>query len=250
MRFFLDLSYNGQRFHGWQSQSNAIGVQQVVEDCLSSILGTPTKVTGAGRTDTGVHALQMIAHFDAEIMDSEINSFMRKGNSFLGRDIKFNALHRVKPDANARFDAVYRTYKYFITSEKDVFNWDFCYYFRENLDYQIIHSACEYIKDFNDFKCFAKSKSDVKNFLCKISGINWTIKGHQDILTIKSNRFLRGMVRCIAGTLIELGRGRLTLENLRDILVSGDRKAAGYSVPAKGLFLTSVEYPSDIFLTK
>ncbi|MCY3998505.1 MAG: tRNA pseudouridine(38-40) synthase TruA [Flavobacteriaceae bacterium] len=249
-RYFADFSYNGTNYHGWQFQKNALSIQQVLEDGLSSLLKTPIKIYGAGRTDSGVHALQMIAHFDIPMSFENLNAYVKPMNSYLGKDIKLNSFYQVKPNAQARFDAISRTYRYHIHFEKDVFNQDFSYYLFTQIDHNQIIKALEIIKCHSDFKCFSKSKSDVSHFLCEIKDVQWNYHQHKAVFSIKANRFLRGMVRCIVGTLIQIGKNKISIEELKSILNSGDRKKAGYSVPAKGLFLTSIEYPSDIYLTQ
>ena len=249
-RYFADFSYNGTNYHGWQFQKNATSVQQVIEKSLNTLLKTPIKIFGAGRTDTGVHAQQMIAHFDVDMSYEKLNTYLKRINSYLGKEIKLNSFCQVRADAQARFDAISRTYQYHIHFEKDVFHQDFSYYVFEQLNHNDIIKAIEIIKNYSDFKCFSKSRSDVAHFYCDVQHIQWDYDQKNAVLTIKANRFLRGMVRSIVGTLIEVGKNKISLDDLKSILNSRDRKKAGFSVPAKGLFLTSIEYPPNIYLTQ
>ncbi|MCY4162136.1 MAG: tRNA pseudouridine(38-40) synthase TruA [Flavobacteriaceae bacterium] len=249
-RYFADFSYNGTNYHGWQSQKNASSIQQTIENCLSYLLNQPIKIYGAGRTDTGVHARQMIAHFDVDLSNELLQSSINQINSCLGRDIKLNAIKQVKNDAQARFDAISRTYQYHIHFEKDVFQQELSYYVFHPLNHEDIIEAIDLIQNHSDYKCFSKSKSDVTHFHCDLQHIQWNYDRQKAVLTIKANRFLRGMVRSIVGTLIEIGINKIQLSELVSILNSRDRKRAGFSVPSKGLFLTSIEYPPDIYLSQ
>ncbi len=246
MRYFLELSYNGTPYHGWQRQPNAISVQEVVENSLSTLLRVDTEIVGAGRTDTGVHAKQLIAHFDCD-NHLEIHTLQYKLNAILPPEIAISNICLVKDEAHARFDAVRRSYQYFITLKKDPFEINTCYYLKKQLDVALMNEAAKLLLNYSNFKCFSKSKTDVKTYNCTITNAVWDENGDQLIFSISANRFLRNMVRAIVGTLIEIGEHKLNLDDLVNIIKSEDRSQAGYSVPAHGLYLTNVEYPKTIY---
>ncbi len=246
MKYFLELSYKGTPFHGWQRQPNAISVQEVLEAALSTLLREPTKVVGAGRTDTGVHAKQIMAHFDSEKKLKE-KEFAYKLNSLLPKEIAIQSVVEVFDSAHARFDAVSRTYEYHITLLKDPFCIESSYYVKKRLDVEAMNEAAKLLLNYTNFKCFSKSKTDVKTYNCKITEAQWTQSNDHLVFKISANRFLRNMVRAIVGTLIEVGEHKITKENLIDIIKSEDRGRAGYSVPAHGLYLTEVQYPKTIY---
>ena len=247
MRYFIELSYNGKAYHGWQNQPNAISVQEVVEDALSKLLQTKIDVVGAGRTDAGVHAEQLFAHFDFdESIDSEKLIF--KLNSFLPKDISVQHIFVVKADAHARFDALSRTYNYKISLKKDVFNSDGSYYLKHQLDIDKMNEAAKVLFDYRNFKCFSRSNTDVKTYHCTIMMAEWRSQNNQLIFTIKADRFLRNMVRAIVGTILDVGLGKTTIEEFHGIIKSEDRTKAGASVPAHGLYLSIIEYPKSIFI--
>lgn len=250
LRFFIDLSYSGKNYHGWQYQANANTVQQTLELCFSNILGVSTSVTGAGRTDTGVHAKHMVAHFDAEIPLNQIDYYTRKLNSYLANDIHINSIIPVVKEAHARFDAKSRSYGYYIVTKRDVFNQDFRYFLPVILDSHKIQQALKILERTNDFKAMTKAHSDVTNFKCQLFHVSWQAEQAQYTLRVTANRFLRGMVRCMVGTLIEIGKGNMDVDEFEEILNNGDRSKAGYSVPAKGLFLESVCYNPIIYIKK
>ena len=248
MRFFLDIGYNGEQFHGWQRQINASSVQQTLEECISVIQRSKISVFGAGRTDTGVHAKQMIAHFDVNKLSLNKNDFVFKLNLLLPNTINVNKIIPVKDFAHARFNAISRTYKYYISQIKDPFNYSFQYYLREKLDLKKMNLAANILIGSHNFRCFSKSNSNVKNYDCDIKEAFWNETKNGATFTISSNRFLRNMVRSIVGTLIEIGIEKKNLEDLNEILQSKKRSNAGYSVPANGLFLTKVVYPKSIYI--
>ncbi len=245
MRFFLSLSYFGKAYHGWQRQPNAVTVQEVVEDALSKLLRTPIELVAAGRTDAGVHARELFAHFD--MLENVADDLVARLNNFLPDDISVMAIIPVIGEAHARFDAVERTYEYRITTVKDPFLKDMALYLIKELDLEAMNAAAELLMQYEDFKCFSKSNSDVRTFHCQIKEAFWVRKGNQLIFTITADRFLRNMVRAVVGTLLEVGRGRLTTEDVKAIIKSRDRRKAGVSVPAKGLYLTRVRYPESTF---
>ena len=244
MRFFIELSYNGSAYHGWQRQPNAISVQQVLEESLSTILQETIVVFGAGRTDAGVHASQMFAHFDVDRQLPEALVF--KLNSLLPVDIAVHDLFEVKEDAHARFNAQSRSYIYKISVRKNVFNTHFAFSFHKDLNIGRMNEACKILFQYKDFQCFSKSNTDVKTYHCKIMEAQWYVKDDELHFQITADRFLRNMVRAIVGTLIEIGVGKLDVEDLHKIITSKDRSEAGFSVPAHGLYLTDISYPDSI----
>lgn len=245
LRYFLELSYDGTPYHGWQRQPNAITIQEVLEDSLSTLLREKVEIVGAGRTDTGVHAKQIMAHFDYK-KDIETDQLKYKLNSILPPEIAIQKVYDVKDDAHARFDALSRSYEYYVTLSKDPFVINKAYYFKKTLDLDVMNDAAKLLLNYTNFKCFSKSKTDVKTYNCTITEAIWERQGNQLVFKISANRFLRNMVRAIVGTLIEIGEGKLIREDLVAIIRSEDRSQAGYSVPACGLYLTSVTYPKTI----
>lgn len=246
MRYFLELSYNGTPYHGWQRQPNAISVQEVLEQALYTLLRIKIVIVGAGRTDTGVHAKQIMAHFDYENL-LEYEELKYKLNSILPEQIAIHKVSRVGDDAHARFDAVSRSYEYYITLTKDPFKINTSYYIKKPLDVVAMNDAAKLLLNYTNFKCFSKSKTNVKTYNCTITNASWEIDNNQMIFKISANRFLRNMVRAIVGTLIAIGEHKLSKEDLIDVIKSEDRSQAGYSVPAHGLYLTAVEYPKIIY---
>jgi tRNA pseudouridine38-40 synthase len=244
LRFFIELSYNGKAYHGWQNQPDAISVQEVLEKALSTLLKKDIGVAGAGRTDTGVHATQMFAHFDSDEQLPE--NLVFKLNSFLPKAIAVHSVFRVKDDAHARFNALSRTYKYRISTRKNVLNFEQAYALHKSLNVDLMNKACDILLQYNDFQCFSKVNTDVKTYHCTLMQAHWTMDGDELIFTIKADRFLRNMVRAIVGTLVNIGLGKLELESLHHIIKSKDRGEAGFSVPAHGLYLVNVEYPEDL----
>jgi len=245
LRDFLERSYDGTSFHGWQRQPNAISVQEVLENSLSTILRQKTDVVGAGRTDTGVHAKQIMVHFDhVEVLNNDDLKY--KLNSILPTAIAIQSVYEVDENTHARFDAVSRSYEYYITLVKDPFSVNRSYYFKKPLDLELMNSAAKLLLNYTNFKCFSKSKTDVKTYNCNITNAIWEKDGDALVFKISANRFLRNMVRAIVGTLIEIGVHKLDLDDLVEIIKSEDRNRAGYSVPAHGLYLTKVEYPEKI----
>ncbi|WP_142783500.1 tRNA pseudouridine(38-40) synthase TruA [Changchengzhania lutea] len=245
MRYFIELSYNGSAYHGWQNQPNAISVQELVEKDLSTLLKEAISVMGAGRTDTGVHAKQMYAHFDSNELIDEAD-IVFKMNSFLPKDIAIHKIFRATDDAHARFNAISRTYLYRVGLKKNAFNFNTAYYVKHPLDLSAMQVATRILFEYKDFQCFSKSKTDVKTYNCNIMKADWELVGDELHFTIQADRFLRNMVRAIVGTLINIGLKKISLEDFHAILESKDRREAGFSVPAKGLYLIDVEYPDDI----
>ena len=248
MRYFLTLAYNGTPFHGWQRQPNAKSVQQTLEEALSTLLRKPITILGAGRTDTGVHAKQMMAHFDAELPLAKETNLPHLLNRYLDDNICIHQLSRVKPSAHARFDAISRTYEYHLSTLSNPFKQHLQYTVHTPLDFERMNEAAAVLLTYNDFECFSKSNTDVKTFLCEITQAIWEQKGEEARFTITANRFLRNMVRAIVGTLIEVGQHKLSVNDMHQIIASKNRGEAGFSVPACGLFLSSINYPSEIYL--
>ncbi|GAA0725168.1 tRNA pseudouridine(38-40) synthase TruA [Aquimarina litoralis] len=249
MRYFLELSYKGTSYHGWQRQPNAISIQEVLESSLSLLLKAKIEIVGAGRTDAGVHAKQIMAHFDYE-NDIDVDQLCYKLNSLLPKDIAIQKIYLVQEEVHARFDAMSRSYEYIITLEKDPFSINHAYYLKKDLDVDLMNKAAKLLLNYTNFKCFSKSKTDVKTYNCTITNAVWERNGSLLIFKITANRFLRNMVRAVVGTLVEIGEHKLNLEDLKEIIKSENRSEAGYSVPAHGLYLTKVAYPNTIYLTQ
>ncbi len=247
MRYFIELSYNGKAYHGWQRQPDAVTVQEVLETSISTILNTPIVIMGAGRTDAGVHATQMFAHFDT-IVVFEVAQLIFKLNSFLPFDIAIHNIFKVVPDAHARFHALSRAYQYRVAVKKNVFTSGNCLYIKHNLDIDKMNEAANILFSYKDFQCFSKVHTDVKTYNCNIMEAKWLDKGDELHFVIKANRFLRNMVRAIVGTMVNIGLGKMEVNTLHDIINSKDRREAGFSVPAQGLYLTEIEYPKEIIL--
>ncbi len=250
MRYFLDISYKGTNYHGWQIQPNAISVQEVLEKSLQTLFQQKIELTGSGRTDTGVHATQQIAHLDIamdNIAMDNIPDFVYKLNAILPNDISINNCHSVQDNAHARFDANKRSYRYFIHTSKNPFLTDTSYYFKKNLDLNSIQEACKILVSWTDFETFSKVKTDVKTFNCKIFKADWKQIDNGYLFEISADRFLRGMVRAIVGTLLEIGEGKLSLQEFALLEEKKNRSLAGRSVPAHGLFLNKVCYPENIY---
>jgi tRNA pseudouridine38-40 synthase len=241
LRYFIKLAYNGTNYHGWQVQPNASSVQETLNKALSVILNEEINIMGAGRTDTGVHAKEMFAHFDY-IPTLEIDSVLHKLNSYLPKDIVIYDIIPVHDDAHARFDAKKRTYNYYITSVKDVFSQEESWYYHQNLDVELMNQAAKILLNHTDFQCFSKVNTDVNTFNCTISEAYWTKENNQLIFTISADRFLRNMVRAIVGTLVNVGLHKITLSDFNSIIENKNRNEAGFSVPAHGLFLIKIEY--------
>jgi tRNA pseudouridine38-40 synthase len=247
-RYFLYLAYNGKNYCGWQVQPNGISVQQTIEQALNTLLQVPIGITGAGRTDAGVHARCMAAHFDTEILDLNTQTLMERLNGILPPDIVIHRIVPVRPDAHARFDALSRSYQYFITYRKDPFDREWVYRLKKPLDCERMNEAAKILFEYSDFTSFSKLHTDTNTNRCRILQAGWQVDGDRLVFTIRADRFLRNMVRAIVGTLIEAGSGKLSAKGFRNIIESKDRAKAGTSVPAHALFLTDVEYPENIFI--
>lgn len=242
MRYFIKFSYNGTNYHGWQIQPNAVTVQEVLNKNISLLLKENINTTGAGRTDTGVHAKQMYAHFDSS-GTFDLNLLAYKLNALLPKDIAIHQILPVHPEAHARFDAYSRTYQYHIHSQKNVFYNELSWQFLYPLDLNKMNQAAQILLNYNDFQCFSKVHTDVNTFNCKITHAQWKIENHELTFTITADRFLRNMVRAIVGTLVNVGLNKVSIPEFVSIIESKDRNKAGFSVPAHGLFLTEIKYP-------
>ena len=243
-RYFVELAYNGAPFCGWQIQNNAITVQRTLEEAFSRILREPVSLTGAGRTDTGVHAKKYVAHFDISqpLSENDCRNVCRKLNSYLHESVVIHKIYSVPNGWHARFTAVSRTYQYFISLEKNPFTVNFSYELHGDLDINQMNQACKILHDYTDFSCFSKVHTQTKTNLCTIHKALWKREKNTLIFTIQANRFLRNMVRAIVGTMIEVGQHKISLDDFRQIIESKDRREAGVSAPAKGLFLVDVVY--------
>jgi tRNA pseudouridine38-40 synthase len=241
LRYFIEFSYNGKNYFGYQIQPDANSVQEELEKALSTILREEIKITGAGRTDTGVHAKKMFAHFDAE--EGLNDQLSHKLNSFLPPDISIKRIFPVKDDFHARFDATYRTYEYYISLEKNPFTLDSAWQlWRRSLNVKAMNEACKILFEYEDFTSFAKLKTDNKTNICKMYKAEWEQNGNELKFTVSANRFLRNMVRAIVGTMVEIGAGKIKPEDLRKVIEDKNRNSAGTSAPAQGLFLVDVGY--------
>ena len=243
MRFFITLSYDGTRYHGWQVQPNGPSVQEKLQWALSTILRQDIQVTGAGRTDAGVHARMMVAHFDVESMDFSLQDLTYKLNRLLPQDIAIQKMEPVSDEMHARFSATSRTYHYYIHTVKDPFLRAYSCELHYPLDFQLMNEAAAILMTYEDFGAFCKAHADVKTTLCHITAAQW----HQTspsswYFEITANRFLRNMVRAVVGTLIDVGRGRLPLDDFRKVVEGKRRTEAGESMPANALFLEEVKY--------
>ena len=268
MRYFIRLSFNGKKYNGWQVQDNAPTVQKALNDALSIILKQEVHTIGCGRTDTSVHASEFYAHFDLLDDSSSLTTYnlrlttVYKLNGILPIDIAIHDIIPVKDDANARFSAISRTYKYYINQSKYPFNNDFSYFLYGKLNIELMNEAANLLLETTDFTSFSKLHSDTKTNNCKVTQAEWTevksninTSAHQHIststsliFTITADRFLRNMVRAIVGTLLDVGREKISLKEFQNIIENKNRSDAGYSVPAHALFLTHIEYPEEIFI--
>lgn len=248
-RYFIDLAYDGTNYHGWQVQPNGSSVQQCVEEALSTLLRQDIRVTGAGRTDTGVHALLMVAHFDVEDAIQDTAQLTDKLNRLLPPDISVYRVRQVNPDAHARFDALTRTYKYYLTQRKHPFARRYRCRLHHLPDFDLMNRAAGALTEYSDFSSFSKLHSGAKTNNCRVTHARWEREDeHTWVFTIQADRFLRNMVRAIVGTLLEVGRHKLSVEDFRLIIEQKDRGKAGTSAPAHALFLVDITYPDDIFI--
>lgn len=239
-RYALELSYDGTSYHGWQSQNNAETVQETIESSLSTLLRSTVSIVGCGRTDTGVHASHFIAHFDFE--GDMVPNFLYRLNNVLPFAISVDAVYQIPGNISARFDAKSRTYRYHIHQKKDPFVLKYSYYVNRKLDVDVMQNAANILLKHEEFGAFCKSNSQNYTNICDVTRANWTETEQGLVFEIKANRFLRNMVRAIVGTLLEVGENKITIQEFENIIESQNRQRAGYSVPAKGLFLYHIEY--------
>lgn len=242
MRYFIKLAYNGTPYNGWQIQPNAPSVQETLNKAFSVLLHSEISLMGAGRTDTGVHAREMYAHFDFDAT-FDTQKLVYKLNSFLPKDIVIYAIFSVADEAHCRFDATKRTYEYHINTFKDAFLQEQSWYLNQKLDVDLMNEAAKLLLQHTNFQSFSKVNTDVNTFDCTIFEAHWTQKDNKLIFTISANRFLRNMVRSIVGTLVNIGLHKINLDDFKSIIESKNREKAGFSVPAHGLYLTKIKYP-------
>ncbi|MBD5238564.1 MAG: tRNA pseudouridine(38-40) synthase TruA [Bacteroidales bacterium] len=239
-RYFMELAFRGEPFHGWQRQPGALSVQEVIEDALTTLLRVPTAIVGAGRTDAGVNASMMVAHFDAERALEP-----RQVNALLGKDIVVYSIREVHAEAHARFDATSRTYHYKTIERRSPFLYPLTWFTGRPLNYEAMNQAAKLLLEVDDFTSFAKLHSDAKTNICKVSRAEWVADPSTGGMTfiITANRFLRNMVRAVVGTLVDVGRGKMSIEEFAGIIAAKDRCAAGTSMPPQALYLAEVTYP-------
>jgi tRNA pseudouridine38-40 synthase len=244
-RYFIRLAYNGTRYHGWQIQDNALSVQEVITKAVRLIWIKDFTIVGCGRTDTGVNAMEYYAHFDLdeERSRAEMDELARRLNRYLVEDILIYCIFPVPSDLHARFSAISRTYEYHIHTRKDPFLKELSWFIHQKLDISLMNKGAEILKEYSDFTSFSKPNVKRKTNICRITYARWELTGHQLIFTITADRFLHNMVRAIVGTLLDLGQNKISIADLRQVIESKNRCNAGESVPAKGLYLTRVEYP-------
>lgn len=244
-RYFIKLAYNGAGYHGWQIQQNAMTVQQIITDAVRLMWDKDFKMIGCGRTDTGVSAKKFYAHFDLKVGKSteELTNLVHRLNRYLPEDIVIYDIFQVPDNLHSRYDAISRTYEYHIHSYKDPFLNNLSWFVFPGLDVDMMNKGCEILKMYEDFTSFSKFNEKRKTNLCTILDAEWVRDGHKLIFRISANRFLHDMVRAIVGTMVDLGHHKITLEDFRQIIESRNRCNAGESVPARGLYLISVEYP-------
>ena len=248
MRYFIYLEFDGSAYSGWQIQPHSPSVQQTLEQSLALFLRQDVSVTGAGRTDAGVHASEMVAHFDLD-EPQDCAWMQNKLNGILPADIAVHRIVPVKADAHARFDAISRTYKYYVTLNKSAFNRDYSWFLPNEPDFEMMNSSAEILMKTVDFTSFSKLHTDTKTNDCRVTEAKWEeLPDGRWVFTITADRFLRNMVRAIVGTLMEVGRGKLTVDGFQRIIESKDRCSAGDSAPAQGLFLHKIVYPDNLFL--
>lgn len=247
-KYFVELSYDGSEFHGWQIQRNAKAIQEVLQTAFGQYFGQMVHLTGCGRTDTGVHARQFFAHFELSAPIENASSALHHLNAMIPRSIALLQFHAVSDEASARFSATSRTYEYSIINRKDPFAQGRRWHLHTALNTDAMNTACELLKSHTDFGCFAKSRNQSSHYVCHISHAHWDVLSDGYLFTVSANRFLRNMVRAMVGTLVEVGEGVLSLDDFSAVLLSNDRRRAGQSVPAHGLYLTQVSYPAVIFI--
>jgi tRNA pseudouridine38-40 synthase len=245
MRYFIEFSYNGTAYNGWQKQNNALGVQQVLEEAISKLVRKPIELTGSSRTDAGVHAEQQFAHFDTEEIQRP-DLFVNSINGMIPFDVAVKRVFPVDDALNSRFAATHRCYEYRIAKRKNPFLIDQVYVLSADLDVALMNQAAHILMQYDDFESFSKLHTNVNNFRCKIMEATWLERGDLLIFKVKANRFLRGMVRALVGTMVNVGKGKTSLKAFEEIILLKNRKYAGAQAPAAGLFLVEVGYPDSI----
>lgn len=248
MRYFLYFSYRGTAYHGWQRQPNGISVQQVMEEAMSLIMSEDISLTAAGRTDAGVHATTMVAHFDVRNTIADNTALVCRLNRYLPKDIAISKLVPVTENAHARFDATERTYEYRCTFRKNPFLQGLVTPIPADLDFNLMNEAAQVLLHTGDFASFCKLHTDVKTTICDVRRAEWRVDADGAVFTITADRFLRNMVRAVVGTLLQVGRHLLTVNDFEAIILRHHRTAAGQSAPADGLFLTDIQYPASLFI--
>lgn len=249
-RYFIKMAYNGKNYHGWQVQPNAESIQGMMNHAIGLILREEVNLVGAGRTDTGVHASEFFAHFETTQNlgdDEELSHLAFKLNNFLPKDIAVYRIFPVGPKVHARFDATARTYKYYISRIKNPFHYDTSYYFYGELNMERMNEAARILFSYKDFTSFSKTNTQNNNNLCDLYDAKWEEENDTLVFTIRANRFLRNMVRSIVGTLLDIGQGKLEVLELHRVIQQQNRSSAGFSAPARGLFLHKIEYPDELF---
>lgn len=248
-RYFIFISYKGTSYHGWQIQPNSVTIQQTLDNALSVVLNEKISTIGAGRTDTGVHASFFCAHFDSDSADIiSVKNIIFRLNTILPPDISVNSIKKVVPGANARYSAISRTYKYYISKIKDPFFDNSSWFLHGKINPDVMNEACMILKNHSDFTSFSKLHSDAKTNICTIYSAEWEETDNRMVFTIKADRFLRNMVRAIVGTMVNVGSGKIDLKEFEEIILAKNRCKAGLSAPAKGLFLVDIEYPEEIYI--
>ncbi|MDD4640707.1 MAG: tRNA pseudouridine(38-40) synthase TruA [Bacteroidales bacterium] len=247
-RYFLNFSYDGSAYHGWQIQPNALSVQEVMTSVLRSLFEKDLDIIAAGRTDAGVHALDMTAHFDTAFPVEDLKVMANKLDRMLPADIAIHSLRRVRPEAHARFDALSRTYQYRIVLQKDPFLRDYSLRLYYEPDVEAMNKAAARLLEYSDFTSFSKVHTDVRTFICKVMQAHWERKDSELIFTIQADRFLRNMVRAVVGSLLEVGKGKIDEKEFCNIIEARDRCRAGTSMPARALYLTEVKYSDEVYL--
>lgn len=246
MRYFMRLAFRGANFHGWQTQPNDVSVQETIEQVMSMVMRAPIKIIGAGRTDAEVNAALMVAHFDVEKPIADPVKLVHQLNSVLCKDIAIYSISQVADDAHARFDATSRTYKYFANTWKNPFQYPLSWKCPADLDFELMNVAASRLMQYSDFTSFSKLHTDAKTNICRIDYAKWQMEGDQWVFTITADRFLRNMVRAIVGTLVDVGRHKITVEQFCEIIEKKNRCSAGTSMPGNALFLWDVTYPYPI----
>jgi tRNA pseudouridine38-40 synthase len=248
MRYFIEVAYKGTNFNGFQIQENAETVQSAIDHALSTLMREKIETTGSSRTDAGVHALQNFLHFDLE--KPLHPQFIYKVNAILPPDVLLRHVYQVPDEANSRFAALSRSYEYTLYMQKDPFLQDRGYFFPYRLDVELLREAAEILKEYQDFTTFSKRNSQVKTYICAIKESRWTVESNRIVYNVTANRFLRGMVRGLVGTMLRVGRGKMTIEGFREAIESKNCAKADFAVPPQGLFLMHVAYPEGLLDNK